>query len=482
MEKQSNQKLMFQCIVRDVLKNLWVPVAIAISAAFFAFMAAKINYTPSYTSSATFVVSQAGGFSSAYSNMSQTQSMINTFQTVLNSQLLQKRVSEDMGLSSVPGKVRVETVPETNLVTLSVTSARPEQAFQMLKSVVKVYPEVGEKALGEIILDVFEPPVFPDHPDAAFAGGHVMQSVFVAVFAVTAGLMAIVFYLRDTVKTAYQAKEKLDTPLFATVYHEARYKNWMDRIRRRRKSMLLSDPAVSFLYEETIKKISTKLLYRLKNEQAQVVMLTSTMAGEGTSTIAMNLAQDLAHRKKKVLLIEGNLQKPGLAKVMQVANQKDVPSWGRYLKKNQDPSPAISRIGHYGFWVLLNHESLPQASQLLSTSDLSQWIQAWKQDVDVIIIDAPPVRHRSDTEVWARCADLSLLVVRQNQVEAKYINDSIDMLDEYGTEVLGCIYNDAIKDQGLTSSGYGRYGYGGYGKYGKYGNYGKYGAKDQRDD
>lgn len=476
MEKQSDQKMMLRCIMQDVLKNVWIAVAIAISVSFLSFVAAKIRYTPNYTSSATFIVSKSGVLSSAYSNMSQTQSMIDTFQTVVNSQLLQKRVCEDMGLASAPGRVTVKAIPETNLVTLSVTSTRPDQAFRMLKSVVKVYPEVGDKVLGEVVLDVFEPPIFPDHPDAAFAGGRVMQMAFAVSFLLTAGMMALVFYLRDTVKTVQQAKTKLDTPLFATIYHEKRYKNVTDLLKRRRKSMLLSDPAVSFLYEETIKKISTKLLYRLKSEQAQVVLLTSTMAGEGTSTIAMNLAQDLSHRKKNVLLIEGNLKQPGLAKVLRVEDQKEIRSWGKYLEKNQNPHPAITKVGHYGFWVMLNDERIAQATELLSSSDLPAWIQAWKQEVDVILIDAPPVRRRSDAEVWASCADLSLLVVRQNQVEAKYINDSIDMLEEYGSGVAGCIYNDAIKDESFVSSGYGHYGYGGYGKYGKYGNYGKYGG------
>lgn len=482
MEKQFDQKLMLRCIVQDVLKNIWIAVAVAISAAFLAFMAAKIHYTPSYTSSATFIVSKGGGFSTAYTNMTQTQNLIDTFQTVVNSQLLQKKVCEDMGVANVPGQVTVTTIPETNLVTLSVTSPRPDQAFQMLKSVVKVYPEVGNKVLGEIILDVFEPPVLPDHPDTGFSGGHVMEMAFAFGFVLTAGLIALGFYLRDTVKTAEQAKSKLDTPLFATVYHEHRYKNPADFLKRRRKSMLLSDPAVSFLYEETIKKISTKLLYRLKSEQAQVVLITSTEAGEGVSTIAMNLAQDLTHRKKKVLLIEGDLKQPGLAKVLRVEKQKNIPSWGTYLKKNQNPDAAISKVGRYGFWTLLNDESIPQATELLASSHLHQWLKEWKQEADVILIDAPPVRHRSDTEVWARCADLSLLVVRQNQVEAKYINDSIDMLEEYGSGVVGCIYNDAIKDQEFVPFGYGHYGYGTYGNYyGSYGKYGKYGKNDRSD-
>ena len=57
---------------------------------------------------------------------------------------------------------------------------------------------------------------------------------------------------------------------------------------------------------------------------------------------------------------------------------------------------------------------------------------------------------------------------------AKFINDSIDMLEQYGSGVAGCIYNDAIKERDFSSYGYG-YGYGSYGSYGHYGHYGQYG-------
>ena len=485
MEQSSNQHLALRAVVWDVLKNIWIAVAVAISLSFLSLIGAGMTYTPLYTSTSTFAVFQSGGFSTAYANMTQTQNMISTFRTVVSSQLLQKRVCEDMGLEQIPGRISVATVPETNLVTLSVTAEQPDLAFDMLRSVTKVYPEVGEKVLGTIIMDVFEQPRFPDHPSNPFQAAQVMKRAFVMGFLLTAAVMAAAFYLRDSVKTADQAREKLDTQLFATIYHEHRYKSAWDFLRRRPKSMLLSDPAVSFLYEETVKKISTKLLYRLRSEQNKVVLITSTVDGEGKSTLAMNLAQDLSNRGKKVLLIEGDLKTPGLAKVLRVENQ-NTPSWGVLLKKNQNPEAAISQIGHFGFMVMLNRMPMENATELLEASALPQWLKTWKEQMDVVLIDAPPVRHRSDAEVWARCADASLLVVRQNMVEAKYINDSIDMLDQYGSGVLGCVYNDAVKEKefvsyGSGSYGYGNYGYGNYGHYGHYGSYGKYGKYGKYD-
>ena len=471
-EESSSLALEIRCILREVLKNIWIVLALAVSAACLAYVTSKITYAPTYTSSTTFMVSRSGSSSSAYSNLQSAKDVVPVFQTLVGSDLMQKRIADDMGLESTPGTMAVSAVPETNLMTITATANRPDTAFQMIQSLMRVYPEVSDKAIGKVILDVFDPPKFADYPDVPFAGGRVMGLAFLITALVSAGILGAMSYYRDTVKSPAQAKSKLDTQVFTVVYHEKQYKKLKDFIRGKRKAMRMTDPSVSFLYEETMKKIATKLLYKLRGSDAKVVLLTSTLPGEGKSTLAMNIAQDLSHRGKKVLLIEGDIQNPGLAQVLHL-RQKNLPSWGDCLYHSQDPSEAMVQLKYYGFAALLNSRPLPQSTDWLAVSHLPQWIEAWKELFDVILVDAPPVRHRSDTELWARCADLSLLVVRRNMAEAKYINDSIDMLEGYGSGLLGCIFNDAIKARDFSSSGYG-YGYGQYGSYGHYGHYGHY--------
>ena len=473
----NHPKMTLLCIARDLMKNIWVVLALAISLSFLGYMVAKVNFTPTYTSRTTFVVSRKGGSDVAYSNMMQTSNMIDTFSTVMNSQLLQKRVCEAMELPYMPGSISVEVVQGTNLITMRATAQRPDLAFELLRNTLKVYPEVGDKVLGEVILEVFEKPQFPVSPDRSFQGLHVMVMVFLLSFGAIFAALAVAAYTKDTVKSEQEVRQKLDTALFATIYHERQYKNLWQFLRGRRKLMRLNDPSVSFLYEETLKKISTKLLYRMKNHQARVVLVTSTVAGEGKSTLAMNLAQDISHRDKKVLLIEGDIKQPGLARVMQVPKNIPVANWGRCLRTGADPNEFILRVQPYTFDVLLNNVPLPEAADRMTYPSLSSMLNLWRNTYDIIIIDGPPVQHRSDTEVLAHCADLSLLVVRQNMAQTKYINDAVDMLEGYGSGLLGCVYNDAIQDRGFVPGSYGSgYGYGyGYGRYNEgYGKYGHY--------
>ena len=112
----------FFAIFHDVLKNLWVAVLVGISVAFLAYAGTYITYHPQYVSQTTFVVSARGSNTGAYANLSQTQRLAEVFQTVLDSDVLKKLVAEQLEMDSFDGTVNVSIVPETNLLSVSVTA------------------------------------------------------------------------------------------------------------------------------------------------------------------------------------------------------------------------------------------------------------------------------------------------------------------------------------------------------------------------
>ena len=92
MEKEIQKKQIEDMynVVRDVLKNWWVILFIAISVSLLTYIGAAWMYHPTYTSSTTFVVSAKGSSTGAYANQSQTEKLTDTFQSVMNSQILKK--------------------------------------------------------------------------------------------------------------------------------------------------------------------------------------------------------------------------------------------------------------------------------------------------------------------------------------------------------------------------------------------------------
>ena len=113
---------------------------------------------------------------------------------------------------------------------------------------------------------------------------------------------------------------------------------------------------------------------------------------------------------------------------------------------------------------------------------MSKLMLAAKEAADYIVIDSPPTSLMADAEVMAEYADVSLLVVRQSTARTRDINDTIDMLDNGNSELLGCIFNDVKTGIFSGRKFWGGYGYGyGYGKYHKYGYGYGYGRKKAKD-
>lgn len=99
-----------------------------------------------------------------------------------------------------------------------------------------------------------------------------------------------------------------------------------------------------------------------------------------------------------------------------------------------------------------------------------------RQLADYVVIDSPPTSLMADAEVLAEYADVSLLVVRQGTAKTRDINDTIDMLENGSSKLLGCIYNDVKTGVFSGKKAWGDYGYGGYRRYGHGYGYGKYGS------
>jgi capsular exopolysaccharide synthesis family protein len=301
-----------------------------------------------------------------------------------------------------------------------------------------------------------------------------MKKAFLGAGAVMILLLGLMSYLRDTVKSQEDVNRKLDTTLFGVLGHERAYRNLRARILRRRKKQLITEPTVGFGFAESIKKMRTKVIYQCEKEKQKVILVTSTAPQEGKTTVAANLALAIAQRGKKVLLIEGDLKKAVLADVLSTK----IPDWAGLDKKKSksgDLDEAVFRPEeNLPLYLLANRSPWNKAAEFLGSTRFGQFLENWKQRVDYIIIDGPSVRGRADAEILMRQADLSLLVVRQNQQKIPAINDTIDLLESYGKRVAGCVLNHTISRGALFTSGYGYgygYGYGGY-RYGKrYGGY-----------
>lgn len=457
-------------IIRDVLHDWWMVLTAGLVAVMCTYIILGSGYTPQYTSSTTFIVSAKGATNAAASDLSVTRNMADTLEQVLESKILMKKVQEDLGFGRLPARVDAAVIPETNMMTLKVTADSPELSFRIMKAMLKNYTQVTDYVMNSVVLSVLEPPVVPYGPSNPLSVRNVLKKSFLYAAFAMAALLGVFSYLRDNIKNEKQVEAKLDTKLFATVYHEEKYKTLRAKLKKAKKSILINEPMRSFMFVETYKKIRTKLLYKSEKEGCKVLLVTSVMENEGKSTVATNIALALAQKNANVMLIDGDLRRPALYKILgkKLTPEQEI---GGFLSGKNSLDQVLSKDKETNLFLIIGSKKYQNSTEMVSRDRTRSLLHAVRKKMDYVIIDSPPTSLMADAEVLAEYTDMSLLVVRQGVANTRDINDTIDVLENGGSNLLGCVFND-VRTGVFTGKKVWNYGYGGYHKYGSYHKYG----------
>ena len=220
------------------------------------------------------------------------------------------------------------------------------------------------------------------------------------------------------------------------------------------------------LMSETFRGIRTNLQFMLEEGQ-KVIMVTSTVSGEGKSFVSANTAISLSLLGKKVVIVGLDIRKPGLNKVFNLSTKEQgITQFLTDPKRNIMDLVQQSDI-NANLFILPGGAVPPNPTELLARKGLESAIEQLKQHFDYIVLDTAPVGMVTDTQLISRIADLTVYVCR-----ADYTRKSeFTLVNELATANKLPRISIAINGLDLKKKKYGYY-YG-YGKYGKYYGYGK---------
>ena len=220
------------------------------------------------------------------------------------------------------------------------------------------------------------------------------------------------------------------------------------------------------LMSETFRGIRTNLQFLLEVGQ-KVIMVTSTVSGEGKSFVSANTAISLSLLGKKVVIVGLDIRKPGLNKVFNLSTKEQgITQFLTDPKRNIMDLVQQSDI-NANLFILPGGAVPPNPTELLARKGLETAIEQLKQYFDYIVLDTAPVGMVTDTQLISRVADLTVYVCR-----ADYTRKSeFALVNELASTNKLPRISIAINGLDLKKKKYGYY-YG-YGKYGKYYGYGK---------
>ena len=281
-------------------------------------------------------------------------------------------------------------------------------------------------------------------------------------------LPTTVFVLRDSFDTRIREREDItnntDIALLGIIGHaDESFSSVKDAL-----------PNSSFT--ESLRRIRTNLQFMLVNPSQKIIMVTSSISGEGKTFTATNLATIIAMNNKKVLLVGCDMRRPSLHKVFNVNNKQGLSSMiiGETSVKEAIRETSITNLS-----LLPSGPVPPNPAELIETEEMKKIFESLRKKYDYIVLDTPPVALVSDAISLGKLADATLYVVRHYFSHKDVINIMNQLKDEEKLTNVGVVINDLRPSKSFGYNYYYGYSRGYY--YGYYRQYLDYYSEYQTD-
>ena len=457
--------------VMNCIKKLWWLVLI-LTVIFAAkeYLTVSINYVPVYKASAT--MSLAGmDATGVYTNYQSASEMAELFPHILTSSVLKDVVAQDLGLDSIPGTISAEADSGLNLLTLSVTGSDPQMTYDILHSVIDNYPKVAEFVVGKTKLNILDETGVPEDSgkETVLRGSYKRGALKGASIGLL--IMAVYVLSRRTVKSRKELKRKINLADYGSLPYVHKKK----RKKTENNSLTLKNERLSMSYLESVRKLRNKVERVMTKKSYRSLLITSSVPGEGKTTVAVNLALAFAKQGKEVILVDCDMRNPSVATVLEAEGEHIALSSVINEEVSPDKAMVTMEAGKGELKILFGMKTDAKKTRLLGSDKMRVLIEELENQADIVILDTAPAELLSDAAMMAKYVDAALYVVRYDHAK---IREGIRNLDLSDVPILGFVFN-GDKAEHTGNYGYGGYGYGRYGSYGNYSRYGYYQRKEE---
>ncbi len=215
-----------------------------------------------------------------------------------------------------------------------------------------------------------------------------------------------------------------------------------------------SNPKSVLIGKEAFRGLRTNIRFAL-SEQPRLMAITSSAPGEGKSTIAVNLALTLAEQGSRVLLIDADLRRPQVHRILGVER---IPGLADVLMGQAELGHAIvDSPVHPGLSVLPGGSATGSPAELVGGDAFMNMVLGLREEFDTVIVDTSPVLAVTDAALVGTVADGTIVVVRANQTDQGALSKCVEQLRRVNANLVGIVLNDVPLDNVGYSSYYDSY-------------------------
>lgn len=419
--------------------------------------------TPVYQSKAVIYVSfnttADTGTGELVQGVTYAQRAISSYVDVTDTAIVVDQVAEELGGGITPAdvneKVSASAPKDTSLIDISATDSDPEESARIANVAASVLSDVISNDLekpadggqSRVQLEIINPAEAPTSP---IAPNPVRNLALGFLLGLAIGLGVAV--LRDVMDTRIRSRADVSgvtqTPVLGDIPDDPEAK----------KNPLLTSSTGLSPRAEPFRTLRTNLQFLDVEGNPRSFVLTSSLPGEGKTTVAANLAITLAETGAKVALVDADLRKPRLAEYMGIEGAVGLTD---LLIGKTTFDSALQKWGKQELFVLPAGQIPPNPSELLGSKAMQNVVDTLTEHFDYIIVDAPPVLLVTDAAVLSRFTGGVLMVAAAGKTKKQELAGSVEALRAAKARILGIILT-MIPTKGPDAYRYGTYSYQAY--------------------
>lgn len=446
--------------IRDyllILRRSWSLVLALTLVGLLGAGAASVLIQPTYKSDTQLFVAiqNSGSVQELAQGNTFSQARVQSYVKTVTTPTVLQPVIDSLGLqvtsSELASKISATTDLNTVLITVSVSDKSPAQAAAIAQAVaeslIKAVDNLERPKAGgtsPVRLSVITPAATPTAPAAPNTKLNLALGVLIGLAVGIGGA-----FLRASLDSRVRGETDVRRITNASILGGIAFDPEAP------KRPLVTQMATQSPRAESFRQIRTNLQFAHVSHERKTVLVTSSVPGEGKSTMATNLAISLAQSGQSVALIDADLRRPMVGEYLGLERNAGLTT---ALVGHADLDDLLQLWGDDGLYVLTSGQIPPNPSELLGSEAMKILISRLEQTFDAVVIDAPPLLPVTDAAVLAQHVGGVVLVVGSQKLRHKDLEQSLAALAMVEADILGIVIN-RVPTKGPDAYSYSYYSY-----------------------
>jgi receptor protein-tyrosine kinase len=422
-----------------VMRSRWLTVCLTMVIAVLGATAISLLTTPLYQASTRLFVSTTAGssVSEIYQGNRFSQERVVSYAQLLTGETLAQRTIDKLGLdmsaSALQKNVSASAKLDTVLIDVHVLDPSAVRARDIANTLSDEFvamvreletPEGGMRPDARVVVE--QRASIPDSPVVPKTTRNLLLGLVLGAL-LGVGFAVLRELLDNTVKTRENLEEITGAGLVGNIPLD----------KERRKQTAISFDSDNTAIAEAFRKVRTNLQFLAVDNPPRVIVVTSSMPSEGKSTTAINIALALAEAEHSVVLVDGDMRRPTLAKYLDLVGPV---GFSTVLSGGASLDDALQKTRFPGLTVLTSGAIPPNPSELLGSQSARKLLSELRTKFDYVIVDSTPLLAVTDAAILAAGADGVLIMARFGQTKRDQLAHAVASLESVGAPLLGAVF------------------------------------------